>query len=52
VAWGFLGAAIGFSAGMGWEIRGLAASIARGALHNVEKARDEHWLQLHPIDYA
>jgi len=26
--------------------------VADGALRNIDKARDEHWLEKHPIDYA
>jgi hypothetical protein len=52
LAFSLLGCAIGFGAGMFWENRGLAASVADGALRNIDKARDEHWLEKHPIDYA
>jgi hypothetical protein len=51
-AYGFLGGAIGFSAGIAWESRRLTASVAAGALRNMEKVSDEHWLEKHPIDYA
>jgi hypothetical protein len=30
----------------------LAASVAFGALRNIDRVRDEHWLERHPIDYA
>jgi len=49
---GLLGGVIGFSAGMVWQSRRLTASVMCGALDNVEKTRDEHWLEKHPIDYA
>ncbi len=49
---GVLGCAIGFTAGVAWESRRLAASMAAGAWKKLEKARDEHWLETHPIDYA
>jgi hypothetical protein len=49
---GLLGGAIGFGAGVVWENRRLAASVARGALRNIDRVRDEHWLERHPIDYA
>ena len=51
-AFGILGATFGFIAGVAWESRGFTLSVARGALRNVEKARDQHWLETHPIDYA
>jgi hypothetical protein len=49
---GLLGGAIGFGAGIAWENRRLAASAASGALRNIGRVRDEHWLERHPIDYA
>jgi hypothetical protein len=52
LAFGLLGGAIGFGAGMAWESRSLAASVAGGAFKNIGKARDERWLTKHPIDYA
>lgn len=52
LAFGLLGGAIGFGAGLAWENRRLAAGVARGALRNIDKVRDEHWLEKHPIDYA
>ncbi len=52
LGFGLLGAAIGFGAGLVWENRRLAASVARGALRNIDRVRDEHWLEKHPIDYA
>jgi len=52
LAFGLLGGAIGLGARIVWENRRLAASVARGALRNIERVRDEHWLERHPIDYA
>jgi|SRR5271166_2163725 len=52
LAFGLVGGAIGFGAGIAWESRSLAASIADGALKSIEKVRDERWLAKHPIDYA
>ncbi len=51
-AYGFLGGAIGFGAGVAWGSRRLTASVARGALRNIDRVRDEHWFEGHPIDYA
>lgn len=51
-AYGFLGGAIGLGVYLAWEGRHLAASIASGAFKNIERVRDEHWLERHPIDYA
>jgi hypothetical protein len=52
VAFGVLGCAIGFAAGLVWSTRGLTESIASAAWKNIGKVRDEHWLEKHPIDYA
>ncbi len=52
LAFGLLGGAIGFAAGIAWESRRLTASAASGALKSIGKVRDEHWLAKHPIDYA
>lgn len=52
LAFGLLGGAAGFGASLVWENRRLAASVASGALKNIDRVRDEHWLERHPIDYA
>jgi hypothetical protein len=52
LGFGFLGSLIGFASGLAWESRDLTASIAGNAMKNIDKVRDEHWLQKHPIDYA
>lgn len=52
LTFGLLGGAIGFGAGIVWENRRLAGSVARAALRNIDKVRDERWLENHPIDYA
>jgi hypothetical protein len=49
---GLLGGVIGFGAGMVWENRRLTACVVSGALGSIERVRDEHWLEKHPIDYA
>lgn len=52
VACGLVGAALGFGASVAWEGRSLGASVIAGALKNIGKVRDEHWLEKNPIDYA
>ena len=52
VALGAIGALTGFVARMTWESRHLTESVTSGALKNINKVRDEHWLEKHPIDYA
>ena len=52
VAFGVLGAVIGFAGGMAWGTRHVTGGIARGAIKKVDAARDAHWLTKHPVDYA
>ena len=49
---GALGSFIGFLSGVAWGSRVLTTSVAKSARKNIDKIRDEHWLQKHPIDYA
>lgn len=51
-AFGIFGGAIGFGVGIAWGNRGLGASVVSGAWKNIGRARDEHWLERNPIDYA
>src|SRR5271167_3865892 len=44
LAYGLLGGAIGFGAALAWESRSLTASVAGGALENIGRVRDAHWL--------
>ena len=52
LACGLLGGAMGFGAGMIWESRELAESVTSAAWKSIRKARDEHWFEKNPIDYA
>jgi hypothetical protein len=52
LAFGLLGAAIGLAVGLVWESRKLTVSVASNAWKNIDKVRDEHWFERHPIDYA
>lgn len=52
LSFGLLGGAVGFGAGVVWQNRRLVASATRYALQNIDKVRDEHWLEQNPIDYA
>lgn len=49
---GLAGGALGFGAGVAWKSRRLTTSVADGAMRKIGKTRDEHWLEMHPIDYA
>jgi hypothetical protein len=52
LAYGMLGATIGFGAGLAWQSRALTSSVAAAAWKKIGKTRDEHWLESNPIDYA
>ena len=52
VTFGALGSALGFFAGFVWNTRKLTSSMAHSAYREVQKVRDEHWLEVNPIDYA
>jgi len=52
IALGAVGSAIGFFAGFTWTTRDLTSSMVQGAARNMGLARDAHWLERHPIDYA
>ena len=47
-----IGGAVGLCAGAVWENRGTVGAAARSAVHQVNTARDMHWLQKHPIAYG
>ncbi|MGC1649678.1 MAG: hypothetical protein WA741_27960 [Candidatus Sulfotelmatobacter sp.] len=52
VAFGLLGGAIGFGAGLAWQNREISASVASSAWKRIKQTRDEHWFEKNPIDYA
>jgi hypothetical protein len=52
LALGALGSAIGFCVGFGWKTRKITSSVAYSTARELRRARDEHWLELNPIDYA
>jgi hypothetical protein len=49
---GLLGSAVGFGAAFAWASRADSGCAARRAIRLVNAARDAHWLETHPIDYA
>ena len=49
---GVLGCIVGFCAAVAWRSRGLASSVASSAMKSIDRVRDQHWLEKHPIDYA
>jgi uncharacterized membrane protein YeaQ/YmgE (transglycosylase-associated protein family) len=52
IALGSVGSALGFLAGFSWKTRDVTSSVAHFAAREVRRARDEHWLETNPIDYA
>ena len=49
---GVAGSALGFCAGFSWKTRKLTSTLARSAVREVRRVKDEHWLDKNPIDYA
>src|ERR1035438_1360204 len=49
---GFVGSTLGLAGGVMWNSRGATGAVVRGAIRNINAARDERWLQLNPIDYG
>ena len=52
LALGALGSVLGFCVGFGWKTRKVTWSVAQSTARELRRVRDEHWLQLNPIDYA
>jgi len=52
VGFAVMGGMVGFGIGLVWQTRRLATSMASEVFESIEKVRDEHWLEKHPIDYA
>jgi hypothetical protein len=52
LAFGVLGGAIGFGAGIAWEGRSLAANAAHRTSQKLGRMRDERWMKKHSIAYA
>jgi hypothetical protein len=49
---GLVGCVVGFGAVLAWTSRRFTSHAARTSLRLVNAARDSHWLEAHPIDYA
>lgn len=49
---GLLGAAVGFAGSFAWKTRPLTSAMAHGAGKRISRARDQHWLADHPINYG
>ena len=44
--------ALAFCAGFAWRTRSLSGTLVDSASKEISKARDQHWLQMNPVDYA
>jgi hypothetical protein len=49
---GVMGSVVGSTAAAAWASRQFLPPAARKTIDRVNLARDSHWLQTHPIDYA
>ncbi|MGJ5818975.1 hypothetical protein [Paludibaculum fermentans] len=49
---GVVGGAIGFTGGLAWGSRRVTGALAGGAMKKINAARDEHWLEKHPVVYG
>ena len=45
-------ASLGLCAGIAWKTRTVSSSVACSALKEIDRVRNEHWLEMNPIDYA
>ncbi len=52
LAFGLVGGVIGLGASLAWESRRLTASAAGEATRNINRVRDERWMEKHSIAYA
>jgi hypothetical protein len=49
---GLVGTMCGVGAALAWASRDFTGPAARKAFRRINTARDAHWLELNPIDYA
>jgi len=49
---GLVGSALGLAGGLVWNSRRVTGGAVRGAIKSVNAARDQHWLELNPINYG
>jgi len=52
LAGGALGSALGLCAGLAWKTRAVTSGVVHSARKEVDRVRDERWLEMNPIDYA
>jgi len=49
---GLVGSVCGLGAALAWASRDIAGPAVRKIFRRINTARDAHWLELNPIDYA
>jgi len=52
LAGGAVGSALGLCAGFVWKTRAATSGLVHSARKEMDRVRDEHWLEMNPIDYA
>ena len=52
LAGGAVGSALGLCAGFAWKTRAATSGIVHSARKEMDRVRDEHWLEMNPITYA
>ena len=52
IALGAVGSFVGFAAGFGWTTRNVTSNVVHSTANEIRRTRDQHWLELNPIDYA
>lgn len=52
LAGGVVGSALGLCAGFAWKTRAATSGLVHSARKEMDRVRDEHWLEMNPIDYA
>ena len=52
LAGGVVGSALGLCAGFAWKTRAATSGIVHSARKEMDRVRDEHWLEMNPITYA
>ena len=52
LAGGAVGSALGLCAGFAWKTRAATSGLVHSARKEMDRVRDEHWLEMNPITYA
>lgn len=49
---GLVGGALGLGGSVAWASRGFTGAVVRKTVHQVNAARDAHWLEKNPVAYG